>query len=360
MSARKKRVSISKIIFRIVLLIAALALVLSYLSIFINPAKMWLPLFFGLYFIPLLIINVILLIYSLVKKSNASWITILAIAPTLLFINLFVKSDGNKDLSDGESIAIMTYNVGQFKTDKDNSGFANTRKRVFDYIAECNPDIITLQEYVTSDTSFIRDDFRGYDHIHYHLFALSGNRWFGNITASKLPMKGKGKISFKGSTNLSLYTDLIHNKEVIRIYNTHLESYNISFTSIIKRDNKENKKLAGEIIEVHDKMIGSNIKRGDQVNEILNHIEAYNGKAIICGDFNDTPMSYTYHKLSRNMKDSFLEAGKGFSATYRVLWPLLRIDYILFPEPFNAVRHTTPRVTFSDHYPVITNLLINK
>jgi endonuclease/exonuclease/phosphatase family metal-dependent hydrolase len=49
-----------------------------------------------------------------------------------------------------------------------------------------------------------------------------------------------------------------------------------------------------------------------------------------------------------------VKAGHGFGATYRALWPFLRIDYILYPKDLNAVSYTVADVTYSDHYPVIS------
>ncbi|MPN35093.1 hypothetical protein SDC9_182588 [bioreactor metagenome] len=80
--------------------------------------------------------------------------------------------------------------------------------------------------------------------------------------------------------------------------------------------------------------------------------------AIVCGDFNDTPMSYTYKNLAFHKRDSFRQAGKGFSATYSLMWPLLRIDYILYPAPYCSLSHKTPRIEYSDHYPVVSELII--
>ena len=67
-------------------------------------------------------------------------------------------------------------------------------------------------------------------------------------------------------------------------------------------------------------------------------------------------MSYTYQQLRKVSKDTFLEAGHGFSSTYSFLWPLLRIDYILVPSDYQVKSHTTPRIRYSDHYPVITEI----
>jgi endonuclease/exonuclease/phosphatase family metal-dependent hydrolase len=60
--------------------------------------------------------------------------------------------------------------------------------------------------------------------------------------------------------------------------------------------------------------------------------------------------------MTRGRKDAFVEAGNGFGATYSLLWPMLRIDYILYPENGRAISHQTPRLPYSDHYPVITEI----
>ena len=89
---------------------------------------------------------------------------------------------------------------------------------------------------------------------------------------------------------------------------------------------------------------------------VFDDIEKCPVEAFVCGDFNDDPMSYTYSRMKRGRKDSFREAGSGFGATYARMWPLLRIDYIMLPERFEAISHQTPRVEYSDHYPVISTI----
>ena len=81
--------------------------------------------------------------------------------------------------------------------------------------------------------------------------------------------------------------------------------------------------------------------------------------SIVTGDFNDTPMSYTYQQLQRGNKDSFIEAGKGMGGTYSGLWPFIRIDYVLLPEKCDALYHKVERKRYSDHYPIVTRLKIN-
>jgi endonuclease/exonuclease/phosphatase family metal-dependent hydrolase len=113
----------------------------------------------------------------------------------------------------------------------------------------------------------------------------------------------------------------------------------------------------GEVFtETGNKMKRSITRRPKQVDQVFNDIENCPVDSFVCGDFNDNPMSYTYYRMTRGRKDAFIEAGDGFGATFATLWPVLRIDYVLFPEKFNAVSHDIPRVPYSDHYPVITEI----
>lgn len=353
-----------KVSFRVVLILAAIAMVLSYISIYVNPSKFALPLFFGLYFIPILAINLLLLLIALIKRSKSVWIPIIVILPALLFTELFYKiSSSNIPDKEGIKLKIESFNVGMFAASRLDISRATCRNTIFKRIIKNKPDIVCMQEFFI-DNKRQADTIlqKYYPYRYHHLFKVHDGRLFGNITLSKFPIKSTGKISFSKSTNLSIYTDIEHYGRIIRIYNNHLESYNISFTSLVKRigtrrkDNREN--LQKEIMQVHEKVLSTFIRRSGQVNMILENIRKSNYPSIICGDFNDTPMSYTYHKLSIGRKDTFKESGKGFGSTFAHLWPVLRIDYILYPQNYSSINHTIDRTNLSDHYSISAEIII--
>ena len=86
---------------------------------------------------------------------------------------------------------------------------------------------------------------------------------------------------------------------------------------------------------------------------VLQSVNTASVRSLVLGDFNDTPLSYTYFRLLRGRHDTFVKAGKGFGATYRALWPFIRIDYILYPKDLQAVSYEVGEATYSDHFPVI-------
>ena len=354
---RKKPFRILKLILRTIVITAAAAIAVSYLSIFINPQITAIPLFFGLYFIPLLSLNIVLLIIGFIRKSKILWITFAALLPALLFTDLFVRWGEKATGEDGLTLKICTYNVGAFSHAKEGRSRDATSSDIRKFIIGQSPDIICFQEYYATDTISFPELFPGYRYLYHHLFRARNGAFVGNVILSRYPIRDGGKILFEKSTNLCIYADIDLPDKTIRIYNAHLESHGISFTTLIKKL-RESRNMTVDIYEVHDKMAGTFRKRATQVDIITEHSKNAPCPSIICGDFNDTPISYTYHRLTNGKRDSFKQAGKGFSATYSVFWPLLRIDYILYPEPFWSSLHTTPQIAHSDHYPVIVEVVV--
>lgn len=346
--------------FRVFLTIFAATLVIGYVSIFINPAKFWIPGIFGLYFIPLVMVNIFLMLLAIIKRSSSFWIPFLALLPALFFAEHFIQYGKEPAPLKDQEIKLLTYNVGRFYSGKDNMSSGSSKKEITAFISSNRPDIVCLQEFSTKDTSSISKEYPQYPYRQYHFFHIKRTGlFFGNLTLSKFPIISGGKITFRSSTNLALYSDIRYHKNTVRIYNCHLESNNISLTTLIKKIGTNRKELTNELSEVHNKLIGSTHRRAEQVDIVLRHIRASDYLPVICGDFNDTPVSFTFHQLQEGRKDTFKEAGNGFAATYSTCWPLLRIDYILVPDSFDVLEHDTERIHCSDHFPVITRLKFN-
>ena len=72
---------------------------------------------------------------------------------------------------------------------------------------------------------------------------------------------------------------------------------------------------------------------------------------IVCGDFNDTPLSYAYHSIKGDLVDAFNLSGKGIGTSF-VKIPALRIDYILHDAAFKSTNYQKYNQILSDHYAV--------
>ncbi len=345
---------------RTAMLVNAAVLVMSYLSMYVNPAKAWFMTIFGLLFIVFFIINLILLIWALRRRSGSAVIPLLALLPSAFLIGRYVQFSGRDDVSE-DAVTLVDYNVGKFVMHPEHARISSDEAcadSIFSFIRRSGADIVCLQELHSPKGVEVRDFLSGYlpgyDMEYYT--NVNGHGSYGNVILSRFPVVGRGKFDFEESSNLAVYADLDINGRIVRVYNCHFESYSLSLPRLVKAFTSRED---GKVHEAEEKMRSSITRRPKQVETVLEDIRNSPVESIVTGDFNDTPISYTYQQLKKGKKDSFVEAGKGLGGTYSGLWPFIRIDYVLFPEKCEALYHKVVRKNFSDHYPIVTRLKIN-
>lgn len=249
----------------------------------------------------------------------------------------------------------------------------NTQSRniILTALTKENPDILCLQEFYTSEE---QGDFNNTDtlvkllnakntHVEYTT-TLRGKDHWGIATFTKYPIVKKGKIEFKTTKNNScIYTDVLIEKDTVRIYNMHLQSISFSkadykFVDELKNDTTDTKDEVLKSKNILRRLKKAFLKRGRQAEVIAAHIASCHYKTIICGDFNDTPASYVYKTIKGNLKDAFEESGSGFEQTYAGKFPRFRIDYILFSKEMVSKTYYHLPETLTDHYPIVSYLTL--
>jgi endonuclease/exonuclease/phosphatase family metal-dependent hydrolase len=73
---------------------------------------------------------------------------------------------------------------------------------------------------------------------------------------------------------------------------------------------------------------------------------------VICGDFNDTPMSYTYQIFDNELIDAFRNSSSGFGTTYSGYLPAGRIDYIFHSKSLKSAKFSIQKEKLSDHFAI--------
>ena len=344
---------------KIVSILMAVALLLSYLSVYINPEKMWIPAFFGLFFLPLFLLNILLGAGGLVIKHKTAWINICSLLPSLFYLPLFVQirfSDPAPATDAARHLKVISYNVHLFGLLGKEKNMV-TLPDIAGFVEKENPDILCLQEISTFDTARVNSAFKQYPYHHYHLSVRRNGAFFGIATFSRYPVMESGDFTFPNTNNRCSFTDIVVGRETVRVYNTHLQSVHINLEKTALRLQQEEWRNE-ELRDVSGRLKSGFIKRAQQVNRIRRHIDASPFPIIVCGDFNDTPVSYTYRRMKGARNDCFTEAGNGILSTYKNLWPAFRIDYVFSDTLFDVLRYKIEKTAFSDHYPVIVELRV--
>ena len=348
---RKKHGLFSRITFGTASLILSGLLALSYVSFIVNPAKAWYFTIFGLLFIPLVVLTFGFFLWAFFRRSRMTALLLVMLLPAIFHIGKYYQCKAPEPEREA-TLKVVSYNVGLFAHGNMGDKRLVLADSIAAYLRRTDADIICLQEFYLPNTlnmdAWFRDRFPGYKAEYYVLTGEKGHA--GNVTLSRRPVLYKGKIDFEKSTNLALHTDIQLDSTVLRFYNCHFESYNISLSGLVKSIGHRDENV---VEDTGNKMRRSITQRPKQVEEVIKDIDACPVRSVVLGDFNDNPLSYTVHRLLRGRKDAFVQAGKGFGATFRTFWPLLRIDYILCPRDLQAVSYEVPKVKYSDHYPVI-------
>jgi len=346
-------------------LIAIMLLFSAFLSWNVSPLRTNLFQFIGLGFGAILAVNVAyLILWIICAKWRLALVSLIAFVicyqPILTFfpMNFFPK-----DVPEN-SIKILSYNVHGFINDR--SSHVNNRP-LLEYIARVDADIVLLQEYFVSRTGegISQQEISRilYRYPYYSIVELGGSNShhiIGLAVFSKFPIEETYQIDLSSSFNGAAIHTININGKRITVANLHLESNRIT---------QADRQLYADFFQVDSirlETVASNIRarlgvafrtRARQVEKIRNFIDAQDTDGvIIAGDFNDTPISYTYARMRRGLRDAFTATGFGPGITYHEDFFLFRIDYILHSRNFRAYRTRVDRVYYSDHYPIITHL----
>ncbi|WP_462362011.1 exonuclease/endonuclease/phosphatase family protein [Parabacteroides johnsonii] len=90
-----------------------------------------------------------------------------------------------------------------------------------------------------------------------------------------------------------------------------------AYSGIITAPDKTLKVRVKAVKDLALKMKSNYLKRAEQADMICAEIERSPYPVLVCGNFNDTPTSYTYHRTRESLIDSFRDCGSGYQYTFR-------------------------------------------
>ena len=387
--------------------ILAILLMLSGFVPTISPeTNSWLPLL-GLAFPVFFALMVVAFFYWLLQGK---WRSLFALSCLLLNLgqaslyiqwnDLNAETQGSKNASDGlenkqegdgpvnkealdmnaKKLKIITYNTQLFglyqnesSVDIVNTEYMPAMDSFLQVLKKENADVVCLQEVYAKAGGlkalalFLKAE-GGYDHS--QTYTLSERRPYGMIVLSKYAIKRWKPLPLGSNTgNMAMWFDIeipseytfLRNAQ-IRIYNLHLQSFRFAkkdFEVMQKQKEQKEIDLEGSKGIISRLRLGYQ-RRAQQVGIVKQSVLNCDLPKVICGDFNDIPVSYTYRQLSAGMRDAFVEAGRGLETTYKGSMPSFRIDYVLFDNPMRALNYKSINEVPSDHKLLVAELQVGQ
>ena len=227
------------------------------------------------------------------------------------------------------------------------------------------PDILCCQEFQGFRSDVTRQqcikifaEGAGYQYVYYN----RKNNYGGNVIFSKYPIAKVSEDSGFGQENT--YGVMVSvdagEKGKFHVANVHLLTYKITDDEIdilMGSVDRQNHDTIGKTM-LH-KLNYAFQRRSNELREMLEGMPPVEGPIIVCGDFNEPPLSYNYRQMQKaGFIDTFTKVGHGIKPTYAGKLPLLRIDYVWANENVTPLSFKRYRYKASDHYPIILDFKI--
>lgn len=336
--------------------IIALLLLFSAYSPYLNPQATPIGACAGLFFPVFLIANLVFLLFWLVVYRRYALFPIAVLLLCWSSIRTYIPINGSGKEAPEDAIKVLSYNTRAFSEMKPHT--QEKPNAVLAYLQNSDADIICIQEYIFGGKLKKKDidhALREYPYRHYYDL---GKGWNGLGCYSRYPILSATPIDYESKLNGSIIYHIKVKNDTLVVINNHLESNKLAesdvetYQDMVHDPNRQ--KVSSGLRKLMKKLSDATVIRARQTDKLRKELQQLEGKRIIlCGDLNDTPISYTHHQLCRELEDAFVESGNGMGVSYNKNLFYFRIDHILFSRNLTVYQcKVDDTIKASDHYPI--------
>lgn len=314
----------------------------------------------GLAFPVFLLLNLLFLFFWLaVQCYRLSLLPLLALLLCYGQIQTYIPINSQTDDLPDNTIKLLSYNV---------MGFAGCVKAdghnpILDYLQQSEADILCLQEFATSESPkhlTLRDINRALKAYPYrrinHIGDLNGYNQLA--VYSKFPILSVQRLKYASDYNGSVLYEIKVGKDTLCLINNHLESNKLTkedkvvYEDMLKAPEREKVKQGLRLLL--RKLAEASAIRAPQADSIAAAVaRSPHTFKVVCGDFNDSPISYTHRVIADGLVDAFTHSGSGLGISYNQNKFYFRIDNILTSNNIQSYNCTVDSsIEDSDHYPI--------
>lgn len=326
----------------------------------LNPATFPLLALAGMLFPFFAVANLLFVPLWVVVKWKRLWIPVAGFVLAYVPIRTYIPINFNGTPPDN-CLTVVSYNTCGFGG---NWKYDHAVDTVADYLQRVDADIVCLQEdhggkggsgfdklkelYPYNDTTHIFKNDKALNAIGIH---------------TRYPIIRKERIEYDSKTNASIAYYLLRGDDTLLVINNHLESTHLtenerSGYKDVLRGEVPREEAEGRMLGIFEKLSQQMVKRAPEAEAVSRYVASHRQyPAIVCGDFNDTPISYARHTVAKNLTDCFVTAGCGLGLSYNRKGFNLRIDHMMCSSEWVPVSCVVDnQIDASDHYPLVCRL----
>ncbi|MDR1003750.1 MAG: endonuclease/exonuclease/phosphatase family protein [Prevotellaceae bacterium] len=354
------------LILAINLLFAGLLLLAAY-SPHLRPTAHPILSCFGMAFPIFLLIDAgFLIFWLLIRRFKTALLPLITILLCWSQVSTYLPINSHTDKLPEGCIKLLSYNIMAF----DGAAKKEGENPILNYLKESGADIMCLQEYFTrkNPAGLTQEDVaHALAAYPYHDIQPIGSvKGYSNRIAcySKYPILSSKRVAFESQYNGAVIYELLIDNDTVMLINNHLESNRLTKDDKVVYENllnlpeqmripdKEEVKSGARLLI--NKLAEASTIRAQQVDTLARKIaDSTRSYIISCGDFNDTPISYTLHTLTGHLKDAFGQSGRGLGISFNQNKFYFRIDHILVSRNWKTYNCTVDNsIKESDHYPI--------
>lgn len=332
-------------------IVLAALLLLTYLVTLLDPSIAGRLSFLGLFYPILLALNIAFIFLWMALKPKFMWCSIIVLLLGLGHIKEHFAINKTQKKIDG--IKIMTFNSSAFRSWNKKTGHLARDENIDQFAGQVkheDADVVFVQEGLAVSRDKLMEKLEFPYKCVIQECRLSVH--------SKYPIGDCSFYSIKFAANGILTSKLYLPNDTIQLINVHLTSNRINDKALNqlkgdKLDDKKTWKVLKSSLGNYTRAAELRIKDYQIIDSLVRNSTH---RSIIAGDFNEVAMSKLYRTIRKTHKDAFVEAGNGFSATYKNLMNTLRIDYIFVDPSMDVTYYDVIKPSFSDHFPVIAHI----
>ena len=319
----------------------------------------------GLLYPVFLLINLAFMIFWLTFHCKGVLIPIVGYLLCYGSLRVYLPLNMPADAPD-DAIKVMTYNVCRFAKGSIRDDGTNP---VIEYIKQSGADIVCLQEDNDSWRRYCFKQLEERGLTYNDTVVLFNDELRFNCLGihSKYPIIRRERIDYKTvSNNGSAAWWLKVNEDTVIVVNNHVESCHLNeedrrqYRQMLKGDMaRDSVRAESQLLMV--KLAEANAVRSKQIETVCQYVSQYLGRypIIVCGDFNDNPISFSRHRMGKMLTDCFVESGRGVGLSYNQKAFSFRIDHIFCSADITPYQcEVDTKMDASDHFPMVCWLKI--